>query len=171
MERVAIFVDMYNFLDSSQTYLLQRSYIDFTRFHEYFIRHNQIFNKSYLFGGNAMKKMLEFLEFQPRIDITIEEDGVDGREKCTDINLAISMMKKAFFNTFDVGILMSADRDFTHLIKELRSMGKVIGVAHPPMLTKSLMKNADFYIELTEDFYTSFWKAPDGSAYSSKILK
>ena len=172
MERVSLFVDMYNFLDTSELYLKQKAYIDFTKFHEFFIdRTTQIFHKTHFFGGSALEKMLGFLECQPRIDVTIEEEGMGGTEKCTDINLAISMMKKAFFDTFDVGIILSADRDFTYLIEELKSMGKVIGIAHPPMTSKALRKHADYFIELNEQFYETYWKDPDGNAYTSQIKK
>ncbi len=52
MERVALFIDFYNFVNASNEYLCQKSFIDYTRFHEYFIRdESQVFTKTYIYGG------------------------------------------------------------------------------------------------------------------------
>ena len=174
MERVALFIDFYNFVNSSNEYLNQKSYIDYTQFHEHFIdASTQTFVKSYFYGGLNYGKMLDFLGRQERIDVIRGEVGQDGKEKCTDINIAMGMLIKAFHNAYDVGVLFSGDRDYTKLVRELKRMGKVVGIAtpdgDPKRKAQQLSRNCDFHIALREDFYAKYWKAPDGSVYVSKM--
>ena len=68
MERVSLFVDMYNFVSNSAEYLNQKSFIDFSKFHQYFISDKQIFGKTYLYGGTSFGKMLDKLEKETNID-------------------------------------------------------------------------------------------------------
>lgn len=176
MERVALFVDFYNFVSSSNEYLNQKCFIDYTKFHEHFINEKtQIFVKSYFYGGLNFGKMLDFLEKQPRIDIIRGEVGTDGKEKCTDINLAMGLLIKAFYNSYDVALLFSGDRDYTKLVRELKRMGKIIGVVTPDGKSKKnaedLVKHCDFHIVLNEDFYKKYWRTPGGERYVSAIIK
>ena len=175
MERVSLFIDFYNFVSSSNEYLNQKCFIDYTKFYEYFINpSNQIFVKSYFYGGTNYGKMLDYLEKQDRIDVIRGEIGQDGKEKCTDINIAMGMLIKAFHNTYDVGILFSGDRDYTKLVRELKRMGKVIGVVtpdgEPAKKAQKLSSHCDFHIILKENFYEKYWHAPDKTLYKSQLL-
>lgn len=136
-------------------------------------KNTQVHNKTYFYGGNNFGRTLDYLEKQPRIDVIREETGVDGKEKCTDINIAIGLLTKAFHNSFDVALLFSGDRDYTKLIREIKRMGKVVGVVTPDgeakEKAKRLASHADFHICLNEDFYKTYWKNPDGTSYISAI--
>jgi uncharacterized LabA/DUF88 family protein len=174
LERVSIFVDMYNFLSSSSEYLKQKSYIDFSKFQEHFITPNtQIFSKTYIYGGKSLGKMLDKLASYPRIDIIRGEVGIDDTEKGTDVNLAVGMLTKAFHNTYDVGILLSGDRDYIKLIRQLRRMGKIIIIAVPdgkPLAdAQKLINAADGHIVLNEEFYKKYWLKDIYGEYTSKI--
>jgi len=174
VEKVSLFVDFYNFVNSSNDYLNQKCYIDYTKFHEYFIdEKTQVFTKTYFYGGLNFGKLLDFLEKQPRIDVIRGEVGQNDIEKCTDVNITMGMLIKAFKHSYDVGILFSGDRDYTKLVRELKRMGKVIGLVTPDgdakTKAKSLANQCDFHIVLNEEFYKKFWKAPDNSSYVSKI--
>ncbi len=113
------------------------------------------------------------LEKQDRIDVIRGEVGTDGKEKCTDVNIAMGMLIKAFHNTYDVGLLFSGDRDYTKLVRELKRMGKVIGIVtpdgNPKEKAKGLSKHCDFHIVLKEDFYMHYWRDPKGTPYVSMI--
>lgn len=173
MERVALFVDFYNFVSSSNEYLQQKCFIDYTQFHKYFIGENQIFVKSYFYGGLNFGAMLDYLEKQSRIDVIRGEVGTNGKEKCTDINLAMGLLIKAFYNSYDVALIFSGDRDYTKLVRELKRMGKVIGIVTPDGEPKKkagdLAKHCDFHIILDEAFYKEYWRHPSGEEYISKI--
>jgi uncharacterized LabA/DUF88 family protein len=173
MERVSLFVDMYNFVSNSAEYLNQKSFIDFSKFHQYFISDKQIFGKTYLYGGTSFGKMLDKLEKEPRIDVIRGEVGKDGKEKGTDINLAIGMLTKAFHNSYDVAILFSGDRDYIKLVRQLRRMGKIVYIAvpagQPYEKSKKLINESDGYIILDEEFYKSYWLNEIQGKYISKI--
>lgn len=62
MERVSLFIDFYNFISSSNNYLKQKCFIDYTKFQEYFIdKSTQIYGKTYIYGGLNFGKMLDYL--------------------------------------------------------------------------------------------------------------
>jgi len=176
MERVSLFVDFYNFVSSSNLYLNQKCFVDYTKFQNYFINpQSQIHVKTYLYGGLNFGKMLDYLEKQPRIDVIRGEVGINGKEKCTDINLAMGLLSKAFFNSYDVALLFSGDRDYTKLVREIKRMGKIIGIVTPDGESKNnatqLAKHCDFHICLDEKFYSTYWKSPDGQPYISQIKR
>ena len=176
MERVSLFIDFYNFISSSNDYLNQKCFIDYTKIQDYFIdKSTQIYSKTYIYGGLNFGRMLNFLEHQPRIDVIRGEVGKDNKEKCTDINIATGLLTKAFHNSYDVALLFSGDRDYKKVVRELRRMGKIVGIVTPDGKAKDnaqdLADNVDFHIVLGEDFYRQFWIPQDGKSYESMIDK
>lgn len=176
MERVSLFIDFYNFISSSNDYLKQKCFIDYTKIQEYFVdTTTQVYGKTYIYGGLNFGKMLDFLEHQPRIDVIRGEVGKDNKEKCTDINIATGLLTKAFHNSYDVALLFSGDRDYKKVVRELRRMGKIVGIVTPDgeakESAKDLAKNVDFHIVLTEDFYKKFWISQNGKSYESMLNK
>ena len=129
---MSLFIDFYNFISSSNDYLNQKCFIDYTKIQEYFIdKTTQVYGKTYIYGGLNFGKMLDFLEHQPRIDVIRGEVGKDNKEKCTDINIATGLLTKAFYNSYDVALLFSGDRDYKKVVREIRRMGKIIGIVTP----------------------------------------
>ena len=176
MERVSLFVDFYNFISSSNDYLNQKCFIDYTKIQEYFIdKTTQVYGKTYIYGGLNFGKMLDFLEHQPRIDVIRGEVGKDNKEKCTDINIATGLLTKAFHNSYDVALLFSGDRDYKKVVREIRRMGKIVGIVTPDGEAKDnasdLANNVDFHIVLNESFYKQFWIPQNGQPYQSMISK
>ena len=176
MERVSLFIDFYNFISSSNDYLNQKCFIDYTKIQEYFIdKATQIYGKTYIYGGLNFGKMLDFLEHQPRIDVIRGEVGKDNKEKCTDINIATGLLTKAFHNSYDVALLFSGDRDYKKVVRELRRMGKIVGIVTPDGDAKDnasdLANNVDFHIVLNESFYKQFWIPQNGKPYESMMDK
>lgn len=176
MERVSLFIDFYNFISSSNDYLNQKCFIDYTKIQDYFIeKTTQIYGKTYIYGSLNFGKMLDFLEHQPRIDVIRGEVGKDNKEKCTDINIATGLLTKAFYNSYDVALLFSGDRDYKKVVREIRRMGKIIGIVTPDGEAKDnakdLADNVDFHIVLDESFYKKFWIPQNGKPYESMINK
>lgn len=176
MERVSLFIDFYNFISSSNAYLNQKCFIDYTKIQEYFIKKTtQIYGKTYIYGGLNFGKMLDFLEHQPRIDVIRGEVGKDNKEKCTDINIATGLLTKAFYNSYDVALLFSGDRDYKKVVREIRRMGKIIGIVTPDGEAKDnakdLANNVDFHIVLDENFYKKFWIPQNEKPYESMLNK
>lgn len=176
MERVSLFIDLYNFLNTSRDYLNQQCFIDFIKMQEYFINETtQILSKTYIYGGSKDSEMLKHIERQPRIDVIRGEVGSDHKEKCTDINLATGLLIKAFYNTYDVALIFSGDRDYKKVVRELRRMGKIIGIVTPggkaKKNAKDLIRNADFSIILDEEFYKKYWNNPSDKPYESMMNK
>ena len=58
------------------------------------------------------------------------------REKRTDVNLAVSMMKDFYENEFDLSILISSDSDFIAAVEGIEHPKKIL-VAHPPRKERS----------------------------------
>ena len=176
MERVSLFIDFYNFMSSSNEYLNQECYLDYTKIQEHFVdKATQVYGKTYIYGGLNFKGFLNYLERQPRIDVIRGEVGKNNKEKCTDINIATGLLTKAFHNSYDLALLFSGDRDYKKVIRELRRMGKIVGIVTPDGESadkaKDLAKNADFHITLKEDFYKKFWDELTGKPYESMMDK
>lgn len=172
MERVSLFIDFYNFVSCSNEYLGQKCFIDYTKIQDYFIdKSSQVYGKTYIYGGLNFGKLLDYLDHRPRIDVIRGEVGCDNKEKCTDINIATGLLTKAFHNSYDVALLFSGDRDYKKVVREIRRMGKIIGIVTPSgkeaKKAKDLANNVDFHIELDEEFYKRFWD--NNTPYVSKL--
>lgn len=47
-------------------------------------------------------------------------------EKGTDINLAVHAINKAFYNSYDIAFVLSADTDYITVYEVLKSLGKIV---------------------------------------------
>ncbi|WP_455758366.1 NYN domain-containing protein [Ruminococcus champanellensis] len=75
-------------------------------------------------------------------------------EKGTDLNLAIHALTKAFYNSYDVAFIMSADTDYISLYKQLKTIGKiVVVVAVKGQSIPKVIPEVDDYIFLDENFF------------------
>lgn len=88
-------------------------------------------------------------------DMTIENPRTFYKvEKGTDVNIATYMLTLAFYNAYDVAVLLSADSDYRELIKAVKRLGKnviIVGVYGQNLL--KLKKEADDILILKEDFF------------------
>jgi uncharacterized LabA/DUF88 family protein len=68
------------------------------------------------------------------------------KEKMTDVNIALSMVRDAHANLFDIALLVSGDADLRPALDEIRSIDgdKSIYVAFPP-------KRKSLYLESVAD--------------------
>lgn len=53
-------------------------------------------------------------------------------EKGTDVNLAVTMLSKAYNNSFDIAILVSGDTDYIPAVELLHQIGKIVVIAALP---------------------------------------
>lgn len=81
-------------------------------------------------------------------------------EKGTDLNLAIHALSKAFYNSYDVAFVLSADTDYISLYKQLKAIGKiVIVVAVKGQRLNQITPEVDDYILLNDDFFENCLRA------------
>lgn len=77
-------------------------------------------------------------------------------EKGTDLNLAIYALSKAFYNSYDVAFVLSADTDYISLYRQLKSIGKmIIVVAVKGQSIRQITPEVDDFIFLDRDFFDS----------------
>ena len=92
------------------------------------------------------------------------------RAKGVDIALTKDMLVNAFFNNYDVAVLVSGDGDYVPVVEELKRMGKIVIVAFYPEhgLNPVLRRAADRFqaIELGGDrvFGNVNWHPPRNSS-------
>ncbi len=80
---------------------------------------------------NRLKKLKNWGVVLCRKQECYDEDGKKFfRLKEDDINLAINALSDAYENKFDKMILISSDRDFIPLIKQIKKIGKNIDVCY-----------------------------------------
>ncbi len=91
----------------------------------------------------------------PDIEMDIEQrDTYYKVEKGTDLNLAIHALTKAFYNSYDVAFILSADTDYISLYKQLKTIGKiVIVVAVKGQSLNQITSEVDDYIFLDDIFF------------------
>lgn len=76
------------------------------------------------------RRLLDALRFQGFRVIAREVNfGEEGEQKEVDVALATELLSCSFRNSFDVAILVSADRDFVPAVERVRTEGKRVEVA------------------------------------------
>jgi uncharacterized LabA/DUF88 family protein len=110
---------------------------------------------------NDVKQKLWHLSFQPEVFKKKE-----GRTKGVDITLSKDLLINAFFNNYDVAVLIAGDGDYVPLVQEVKRLGKVIYLSffQSEGLNPDLMLAADSYFEM-EPLFTESWKK---GIYSSR---
>ncbi len=72
-------------------------------------------------------------------------------QKGVDVQIAVDLVTHAFRNNFDIAVLCSGDIDLLESLKIVKSLGKkVIVLSHYSLTSKSIMKEADFYIDISK---------------------
>ena len=79
-------------------------------------------------------------------------------EKAVDVQIAVDMIAMAYRDEYDVAYLLSADGDFTPVIKEILKIGSKVFVASPAEGAQ-LARAVGFhrYIRLRRDFFDGCW--------------
>ncbi|MDR1935548.1 MAG: NYN domain-containing protein [Candidatus Accumulibacter sp.] len=67
---------------------------------------------------------------RPNVPMNIKDNETYYKvEKGTDVNIAISSLRMAFFNAYDSAVFVSGDTDYLPIYETLRMMGKLVMVA------------------------------------------
>ena len=82
-------------------------------------------------------------------------------EKGTDINLAVHAINKAFYNSYDIAFIMSADTDYLKVYEVLKNIGKlVVVVAVKGQNINKIRSQVDKTIILDDTFFNSCIRIP-----------
>lgn len=96
-------------------------------------------------------------------------------EKQTDVNIAITILREAFADTFDKAFIISGDSDLIPCIKAVKDLfpNKKIGIIMPPdRHTQELKDNSDFYMRIKEiQLKTSQFPDPITDEQGNPILQ
>lgn len=137
----------YIFVPKSDDFLMKDSNLN-----NYYRWMSGIKNSKYIdiVEGRYLARPLKKVE-----DMKIEDhDTYYKVEKGTDLNLAIHALTKAFYNSYDVAFILSADTDYISLYKQLKSIGKiVIVVTVQGQNTYQLQPEIDDFIVLDDTFF------------------
>ena len=101
-----------------------------------------------------VKEKLRKLAFSPEI-FKKSKDKAKG----VDIALSKDLLVNAFFNHYDVAVLIAGDGDYVPLVEELKRLGKVVYLVFFKRtgLSQDLWMAADSFFEM-EPFFIDCWK-------------
>jgi uncharacterized LabA/DUF88 family protein len=72
--------------------------------------------------------------------------------------LATDMLKYAWDDLYDIGIVVSGDGDYTYAIKAIKELGKYVEVvAFSSNLSQQLADESDYLIQLSPKYFSNLW--------------
>ena len=87
-----------------------------------------------------------------------KQRGETTVEKGVDIMLATDLLKYAWDDLYDIGIVVSGDGDFTYAIKAVKELGKYVEVvAFSSNLSQQLADESDYLIQLSPKYFSNLW--------------
>ncbi len=170
-ERVAIFIDGSNLYHSLEENC-GRYDLDFGAFAAKLCGNRQLFRTYYYNvlrdqerspqAYQDQQKFLTALYNIPYLEVRLGSSKMRGDvavEKGIDIMLATDLLRFAWDNLYDVGILVSGDGDFTYAVKAVKDLGKHVEVAaFGPNLSPDLVQVADTHQPFTPEYFSDMWK-------------
>ncbi|GAB1267215.1 NYN domain-containing protein [Aurantivibrio infirmus] len=82
-------------------------------------------------------------------DPRVFKKNSNNRSKRVDITLATEMLSNAYYNNYDVAILVAGDEDYVPLIQEVKRTGKQVAVwFFSSGLSKYLRKESDVFLDI-----------------------
>ena len=86
------------------------------------------------------------------------------KSKGVDITLSKDLLVNAFFNNYDVAVLIAGDGDYALLVQEVKRLGKVVYVSffENEGLNKDLHMAADHYLDMKQ-FFLDRWRDPENA--------
>ena len=169
-ERVAIFIDGSNLYHSLEENC-GRYDLDFSAFPTKLCKGRPLFRTYYYNvlrdqernpqGYQDQQKFLTALYNMPYLEVRLGTSKMRGDvavEKGIDIMLATDLLRFAWDNLYDVGILVSGDGDFAYALKAVKDLGKHIEVAaFMPNLSPDLIQIADTHELFTPEYFSDIW--------------
>ncbi len=116
-------------------------------------------------GIAAVKRTLWERGFHPEV---FKRNKGQAKSKGVDIALSKDFLSHAFFNNYEVAVLISGDGDYVPLINEVKRLGKIVYVFSFSQsgLNPELRLASDRYFEM-EPFFYDCWKAYAGKSASA----
>ncbi|MFQ6674484.1 MAG: NYN domain-containing protein [Fidelibacterota bacterium] len=104
---------------------------------------------------NEVKRKLWDLRFNPQV---FKKKKKNEKAKGVDITLSKDLLINAFFNNYDVAVLIAGDGDYVPLVEEIKRLGKVVYLSffEKEGLNQELRLAADSYFEM-EPFFVDRW--------------
>lgn len=169
-ERVAIFIDGSNLYHSLEENC-KRSDLNFEKFSEKLSNDKQLY-RTYYYNAErdedinpkayaAHKTFLSTLNNKPKYEVRLgnsKQRGETTVEKGVDIMLATDMLKYAWDDRYDIGIIVSGDGDYTYAVKAIKELGKYVEVvAFSSNLSKQLADESDALTQLFPNYFSELW--------------
>ncbi len=106
---------------------------------------------------DAVRKSLRDLDFSPEV---FKKQKKEEKAKGVDIALAKDLLSHAFYNNYDVAVLIAGDGDYVPLVQEVKRLGKVVYLEFFEHygLNPDLRLASDLFFEM-EPFFLDTWKA------------
>lgn len=169
-DRVAIFIDGSNLYHSLEENC-NRFDLDFAAFSKKLVGDRLHFRTYYYNVGRDpdrnpqayqdQQKFLSALYNTPYLEVRLGASKVRGEsavEKGIDIMLATDLLRFAWEDLFDVGILVSGDGDFAYAVQTVKDLGKHVEVAaFPSNLSWELAHVADRREFLDPPYFADLW--------------
>ncbi|HEX3031994.1 MAG TPA: NYN domain-containing protein [Bacillota bacterium] len=171
MKRVMVFIDGSNFYHGLRANVGKTS-VDFAKFSKMVCGPDRDLIRTYYYNvplnkeddGERYKKQQNFLEQlyeTPLLTVSLgrlERRGATYVEKGIDVNIAVDMLTLAFYNSYDVGILVSGDADYVKMVEEVKRLGKHVEVAYFAVGQSFHLRNvADKMIVLDDNLLKDCW--------------
>ncbi|MDO8532819.1 MAG: NYN domain-containing protein [Dehalococcoidia bacterium] len=110
---------------------------------------------------DALKRSVDFLDVnygrlvQRRGSFSGNPKATRVEQKRVDVQLAVDLVLLAARNSYDIGILVSGDQDFTDAVLAAKDLGKAVGIATLDSTEPSDLRwAADFFIDIND------WRSP-----------
>jgi len=105
--------------------------------------------------SRSQQQFFQRLRSQENVELKLgrlEGKYPDIKEKGIDVQLSIDLIRFAYNNSYDIGIIISADGDYTPTIQLAKDMGKNIYNAYFPGSASYHIKNiVDKFIPINKD--------------------
>jgi uncharacterized LabA/DUF88 family protein len=170
LQRVAVFIDGSNLYHSLEENC-GRFDLDFGAFADKLCKGRDLFRIYYYNvlrdpGRNPQayqdqQKFLTALYKTPYLEVRLGGSKVRGDvavEKGIDVMLATDLLRLAWDDIYDVGILVSGDGDFAYAVQAVKDLGKHVEIAaFPSNLAWELANVADDREFFTPDYFSDLW--------------
>jgi uncharacterized LabA/DUF88 family protein len=107
----------------------------------------------------AIRTSLWNIGFHPEI---FKKDRKNTKAKGVDIALSKDLLVNAFYNNYDVAVLIAGDGDYIPLVQEVKRLGKVVCTAFLSNigLSEELKLSSDWFFDL-EDAFIKGWQSKE----------
>ncbi len=181
---MAIFIDGSNLYHSLEENC-KRSDLNFEKFSEKLTNNRQLY-RTYYYNAErdadinpkayaAHKTFLSTLNNKSKYEVRLgnaKQRGDTTVEKGVDIMLATDMLKYAWNDRYDIGIIVSGDGDFTYAVKAIKELGKYVEVvAFSSNLSKQLAEESDGHTQLTQNYFSGLWIKNTNRRYNNNYRR